>query len=123
MKRLISTQRNDINGAITAADRQMIILANKVEELGLDDEEHDEEGNSSPTDDRADALRQLEEERKALNTAQKLLEELLAKSHEQAIGKAALIQSGSSTVNFGDNNSGFQAGSIAGGVSGISFGK
>jgi hypothetical protein len=69
-------------------------------------------------------LRQLEEERKAATATRKLLDELLAMTQEEAVTNACVKhQSGGSiTVNFGDNNSGFQAGRIDGGVSRISFG-
>jgi hypothetical protein len=55
---------------------------------------------------------------------QKLLNELLSKSQEEAVVKAAgsQNQSGSITVMFGDNSAGFNSGIINGRVSGISFG-
>ena len=93
-------------------------LENKVEEMSLSDD--DEVAGSAES--KAAALRQLEEERKALNASRKLLDELLAKSQEEAVAKAAGNQSGSTTVTFGDHNSGFQAGTITGGVSGLTFG-
>jgi hypothetical protein len=47
----------------------------------------------------------------------KRLDELLAKSQEEALTIAALgSQSGSTTITFGNRNSGFQAGVIHGGV-------
>jgi hypothetical protein len=67
-------------------------------------------------------LRQLEEGRKAVNASRKLLEELLSKSQEEAVAKAARNQSHSTTVTFGNQNSGLQVGTINGGVSGIKFG-
>jgi hypothetical protein len=59
---------------------------------------------------------------KGVETSQKLLKELLSKSQEEAIAKAAGNQSGSIIVTFGAQNFGFQAGNINGGVSGITFG-
>jgi hypothetical protein len=67
-------------------------------------------------------LRQLEEERKALDTSRKLLDELLSKSKEEAVAKAAGNQGSSTTVTFGNQNSGLQAGTITDGVNGITFG-
>jgi pyruvate-formate lyase len=119
IKKTISTNQAEVNGAITTTDKQLIILENKVEELNLsgDDEE------AAGTEGKAEALRQLEEERKALNASRKLLDELLSKSQEEAVAKAAArSQSSSTTVTFGNQNSGFQAGIINGAVSGISFG-
>ena len=85
--------------------------------MNLSDDDEDAAG---PAEDRAEALRQLEEERKALDASRKLLDELLSKSQEEAVAKAA--GGHSTTVTFGNQNSGFQAGTITGGVSGTTFG-
>jgi hypothetical protein len=84
----------------------------------------DNEEVDTPAEGKCEALRQLEEELKGMRASQKLLSELLSKSQEEAFAKAAgsQNQSGSITVTFGDNSSGFHAGVINGGVSGISFG-
>lgn len=71
---------------------------------------------------KTETLRQLEEEVKGVKASQKMLEELFSKSQEEAVAKAALNQSGSITVTFGAQNSGFQAGVINGGVTGLTFG-
>lgn len=88
-------------------------------EINLSD---DDEEAAAPAEGKAEALRQLKEEGKALDASRKLLNELLSKSQEEAVAKAAGNQSQSTTVTFGDGNSGFQAGTITGGVSGITFG-
>lgn len=93
-------------------------MENKLEELNLST---DDEGAAGPKEDKAETLLQLEEERKAVNASRKLLEELLSKSQEEVIARAAGHQSDSTTVTFGNQNSGFQAGTINGAVSGISF--
>ena len=91
-----------------------------MEAMNLSD---DDEGEvATLAEGKAGALRQLQEERKALDASRKLLDELLSKAQEEAVAKAAGNQSGSTTVTFGAQNSGFQAGTISGGVSGISFG-
>lgn len=77
---------------------------------------------AAPKEGKVEALRQLEEERKAVNASRKLLDELLSKSQEEAVAKAAGNQSRATTVTFGNQNSGFQAGIINGGISGINFG-
>jgi hypothetical protein len=96
------------------------VLENKLEELNLSSD--DDEGGGS-REGKTEALRQLEEEFKGVKASQKLLNELLSKSQEEAVAKAAGNQSGSTTVTFGAQNSGFQAGNINGGVSGITFGR
>ena len=102
------------------ADKQLIVLENKVKEINLSD---DEEEVATPVEGKTEALRQLEEEFKGMKASQKLLHELLSKLQDDAVVKAAGNQSSSSiTVTFGAQNSGFQAGIINGGVSGTSFG-
>jgi hypothetical protein len=101
------------------------VLENKVQEMNLS---HDDEEAATPVEGKAEALRQLEEERKALDASRKLLDELLSKSQEEAIAKAAGKQNGPTTmtvgnVKFGNNNKGYQAGHISGGdFSGMKFG-
>jgi len=95
------------------------VLENKVKEMNLSD---DEEEVATPAEGKTEAMLQLEEEVKGLKASQKLLHELLSKSQDEAVARAAGNQSNSTTVTFGAQNSGFQAGNIHGGVSGISFG-
>ena len=90
-----------------------------MEEMNLSD---DDEEVDTPAEGKSEALRQFEEELKGVKASQKLLSELLSKSQEEAVAKAAGNQSSSTTVTFGAQNSGFQAGIINGGVSGTSFG-
>lgn len=119
IKEMISTKQVEIKSAITTVDKQLVVLENKQEELNLssDNEEAAESKDGEP-----EAVRQLEEELKAVKVSQKLLYELLSKSQEEAVAKAAMNQSCPTTVTFGNQNSGFQAGTIHGGVSGINFG-
>lgn len=117
--KIISAKQAEVQGVMTTADRQRAVLENKFEELGLSS---DDEEAAAVTEDKAEALQQLEEGRKALDASQKLLDELLAKSQEENVAKAGLgHQSGSTTITMGNQNSGFAAGIINGGVSGISF--
>jgi len=119
IKKTISTEQNEVKGAITKADKQLIVLENRVEEMNLSD---DDEEVATPAEGKTEALQQLEEELKGVKASQKLLSELLSKSQEEAVAKAAGSQIGATTVTFGAHNSGFQAGIINGGVSGTSFG-
>jgi hypothetical protein len=96
------------------------VLENKVKEMNLSD---DEEEVAIQAKGKTEALRQLEEEFKGVKASQKLLNELLSKSQEETVAKAAGNQSVPTTVTFGAQNSGFQAGNINGGVSGITFGR
>ncbi|KAH8787457.1 hypothetical protein F5882DRAFT_461701 [Hyaloscypha sp. PMI_1271] len=104
---------------LSNSDRQLVVLENKLEELNLSSDNDDTAGSS---EGKTEALRQLEEELKGVKASQKLMNELLSKSQEEVVTKAAGNQSDSITVTFGAQNSGFQAGNINGGVSGIDFG-
>jgi hypothetical protein len=100
------------------------VLESKLEELNLSSDDDKEAG---PKEGKAEALQQLEEERKALGASRTLLDELLSKAQEDAVAKAAAKSQDSSTtvttVTFGDQNSGQQAGVINGGVHGAVFGS
>ncbi|KAH7364014.1 hypothetical protein BKA65DRAFT_490205 [Rhexocercosporidium sp. MPI-PUGE-AT-0058] len=119
IKKTISTRQDEVNGAITTADRQLVVVETKLEELNLSSDDDGAAGSSQGKDE---VLRQLEEELKGAKASQKLLTELLSKSQEEAIAKTAGTQTGSITVSFGANNTGFQAGNINGGVHGMNFG-
>jgi hypothetical protein len=103
------------------ADKQLIVLENKVEEINLSNNNKEV---AIPAEGKTEALRQLEEELIGVKASQKLLNKLLSKSQDKAIVKAAgsQSQSDSITMTFGNNSSGFNAGIINSGVSGISFG-
>jgi hypothetical protein len=116
----MSTKQVEVKDAITSADKQLIVLENKLEELNPSSDDEEAVG---PEEGKAETLRQFEEERKAVNASRKLLNELLSKAQEEAVAKAAAVnQSHSTTVTFGNQNSGFQVGVLNGGVSGMSFG-
>jgi hypothetical protein len=79
------------------ADKQLIVLENKVEEMNLS---NDDEEVATPAEGKTEALQQLEE-LKGVKASQKLLNELLSKSQEDAVAKAAGDQSGLTMVTFG----------------------
>ena len=121
IRKTISIKQTEINGAIISADKQLIVLEHRLEELNLSSDEEEEGEN---IESKPQALQQVKEERSAVELSRKLLDELLSKSQEEAVAKAAAgNKSGSTTVAFGNNNSGFQAGTISGGVSNLTFGK
>ncbi|KAH8723890.1 hypothetical protein GQ44DRAFT_827760 [Phaeosphaeriaceae sp. PMI808] len=113
----------EVKGAVTTTDKQLVVLESKLDELNLSS---DDEEAAGPKEGKAEALQQLEEERKALDASRRLLDELLSKAQEEAVAKAAAKNQGSSTtvtsVTFGNQNSGQQAGVINGGVHGAIFG-
>lgn len=119
IKKTIYTKQAEVKSAITAAEKQLVVAESKLEELNLSS---DDEEAAGYREGKPEAVRQLEEELKAVKASQKLLNELLSKSQEEAVAKAAGNHSHPTTVTFGAQNSGFQAGIINGGVSGMSFG-
>ena len=119
IKTAIFTKQTEIEGAISTRDKQLIVLENKLKGLNRSS---DDQKAAEDRESKAEALQQLEEERKALSASRKVLNELLSKSKEEAIANtAADNQSHSTIITFGDQNRGFQAGSINGPVSGITF--
>ncbi|KAK5451875.1 hypothetical protein LTS15_007598 [Exophiala xenobiotica] len=120
VKKMIAAKQAEVKGAITTADKQLVVLDKKFEELNFSS---DEEEAATPAEGRAEALQQLREGRKALDASRKLLDELLAKSQQETVAKAALgSQRASTTITMGNQNQGFAAAIINGAVSGISFG-
>jgi 2,3-bisphosphoglycerate-independent phosphoglycerate mutase len=98
IKKTISTKQAKVKGAITIADRQLVVLENKLEDLNLSS---DDDKAARPKDEgRTEALRQLKEELKGVKESQKLLNKLLSKSQEEAVAKAVRNQSVLTTVTF-----------------------
>jgi membrane-bound lytic murein transglycosylase B len=117
IRKTISTKEAEISNAITSIDTQLADVEGALRDVSLTDEQGQNE------EDMRNAVKQIEEERAALGCSQKLLEELLSKTRDDVIARAASeSQKRSTEVTFGNNNSGFQAGIINGPISGISFG-
>lgn len=117
---MIFTKQTDIASAIRTTDKQLAEVGKRLEELNV---AGDDQAEAESTKNRADALRQIEEEHKALSTSRKLLNELLSKAQDDAVAKAVTeSQTHSTIVTFGAQNSGLQIGVSSGPISGISFG-
>ena len=117
IKKTIDTTQAEIKGAMIIVNKQLVVLENKLDELNLSSDDEEAAGSERG---KTEALKQFEEERKAVHISQKLLEELLSKAQEDAVAGAAAKNQGSSTtvtnVTFGHYNSGQQAGVINGGT-------
>jgi hypothetical protein len=118
IKKTISTKQTEISSAIGATNKQLADIRKRLEELHVAGDSQEE---AESTQCRAEAVRQIEEERNAISTSRKLLDELLAKAQKEAIVKAA-TKNLTQSVTFGSNNSGIQIGVSNGPISGISFG-
>ena len=119
----MSLVQAEVKGAVAATDKQLVLLESRMEELDLSSDDDDEE--AATRKGKAEALQQLEEERKALQASRTLLDELLLKAQEEAVAKASAKSPDSSTtvsnLTFGDQNSGQQIG-VAYGPVNASFG-
>lgn len=123
VRRTMSLTQTEVKAAASTTYKQLVVLESKLEELQVSSDEDSEAGSK---EGKAELLQQLEEERKALQASRTLLDELLSKAQESAVARAATKGSDSSitvtTVTFGSNNLGQQAGVINGGVHGAVFG-
>ena len=112
----MSLVQAEMEGAVTTTNKQLVVLESKLEELNLSSDDDEEAGSK---EGKAEVLRQLEEERKALEVSRTLLDELLLKAQEEAVSKAAAKAPDSPTnvrASFGNNIRDFQAGLVNGGV-------
>jgi hypothetical protein len=124
IKTMIATRNEEVKGALAMTDKELHVVEYEMEKLNLSSEDEDM---GEPDNRRAEEMRQYEEERKAILESQILLRELLSRAQEKEVAKAAAKSTGDSSttgnVSFGDQNSGFQTGSITGGVHGMTFGR
>jgi hypothetical protein len=120
LKKTISIKQAEITGAIKTTDKQLAEVEITLGELHVAGSGQERIQN---TEDKDNALEQIEDERTALDSPRKLLQELLSKAREEAIAKAANESQNLSTqISFGTQNAGFQIGISNGPISGISFG-
>ncbi|MCJ1296893.1 hypothetical protein MMC34_008461 [Xylographa carneopallida] len=66
IKKAISTKQDEVNGAITTADRQLVVVENKLGELNLGSDDDDAAGSSQGKDE---VLQQFEEEVKGVKAS------------------------------------------------------
>jgi hypothetical protein len=118
MKKTISMKQAEITAAIMTTDKQLVKVESTLGELQLTGADPEIVQN---TEDKDNALMQIEEERTALDSSRKLLQELLSKAQEEVISRAA-SENRRTQVTFGNQNAGFQIGINNGSISGISFG-
>ena len=98
----------------------MAEVAKRLEQVSIADGVQGEVENQ---ESRADALQWIEEERRALSASRKLLNELLSKTQEGAVARAATEkETRSATMTFGNQNSGFMIGVSNAPITGITFG-
>lgn len=122
IRQTISARQVEVSDAIAVADRQLVVVEDRLRELDISDDD-DDTNDAESVERKSDASKQLSEERTALDSSRKLLQELLSKSQEETVAKAAETPHGASNVTFGKNNSGFQAHTVNGEIHGMTFGQ
>src|SRR5438045_721892 len=80
IRKTISTKETEISTAVTSTDRQLAEAETSLGELQLSDAGQEQNQNA---EDMANAVKQIEAERSALDSSRKLLEELLSKAKEE----------------------------------------
>jgi DNA-binding transcriptional regulator GbsR (MarR family) len=119
IKKAISTKEEEVSRAITSTNRQLAEVETSLRELHLRSASEEESRNA---EDMTNTVEQIEEERNALNSSRKLLEELLSRTKEESIVKAvSAIQSRSTHIYFGNQGQGIQIGINNAAISGFHF--
>jgi hypothetical protein len=121
---MVAQTNEDLRGVLATRGTEQRMMEVKMEKLNLGSEDDDM---GEPDIHKVEKMRQYEEERKAIIESQRFLRELLSRVQEKEVAKVAAKSTGDSSttgnVSFGDQNSGFQTGSITGGVHGMTFGR
>lgn len=108
IRQSIESQKEGLVKASQAAEAERAHIGQGLSALTLQYADDDEEDDDV---DYRDTLKQLREQQKTLEAAQKLLKELLAKVHESTPAAAASTHVSIGSVTFGAQNSGIQLGS------------
>jgi hypothetical protein len=115
----ISARETEISTAILSTDMQLAAVETGLEEVRLDNASEDR---IQDLEDVANTVKQMEEERNALDLSRKLLEGLLGRVREEAVFKAeSEMQTNSTHITFGKLERGFQIGTNNATISGIHF--
>jgi hypothetical protein len=100
IKKTISAKEAEISTAVSSTNMQFAAVETAFEEVRLDDASEDR---IQDAEDVANTVKQIEEERSALDSLRKLLEELLSRVRKEAVVEAACeIQRRSTHVTFGN---------------------
>lgn len=120
VRNAVLTEQAEVNGNMTTVGERRIVLEKKLEDIDVDGTRL---GEDVDTDGKKEALEQLQEERKALDTSRTLLDGLLLRLGEEQVSKTVSDHHTHQTnVRFGNNNKGFQAATVNGAISGMQFG-
>jgi hypothetical protein len=121
IKKELSARHAEMTATISTVDTQVVLAEQSLTQIRLTEED---QTSQEVEEDIEGATWAIEEELAMLRSSQETMRELISSMQAELAERAAGGVSASSTsVSFGNNNSGFQAGTISGSVSGLSFGK
>jgi hypothetical protein len=121
IKKELSARHAEMTATISTVDTQVVLAEQSLTQIRLTEED---QTSQEVEEDIEGATWAIEEELAMLRSSQETMRELISSMQAELAERAASGVSASSTsVSFGNNNSGFQAGTISGPVSGLRFGK
>jgi hypothetical protein len=121
IKNELSARQAEMTATISTVLTQVGLAEQSLMQMRLTEED---QLSQEVQEDMEGAAWAIEDEVAMLRFSQETMRELISSMQAELAERAAGGVSDSSTsVSFGDNNSGFQAGTISGSVSGLSFGK
>lgn len=121
IKKELSARQAEMTATISTVLTQVGLAEQSLMQMRLTEED---QLSQEVQEDMEGAAWAIEDEVAMLRFSQETMRELISSMQAELAERAAGGVSDSSTsVSFGDNNSGFQAGTISGSVSGLSFGK
>jgi hypothetical protein len=120
IKKELSARHAGMTATISTVDTQVVLAEQSLTQIRLTEED---QTSQEVEEDIEGATWAIEEELAMLRSSQETMRELISSMQAELAERAASGVSASSTsVSFGNNNSGFQAGTISGPVSGLRFG-
>ena len=104
IKKAISAKEAELSEALSSTDRQLAEVETSLDKLNFDGASEEQ---SQHTEDTGNTVKQIEEERNAVELSRKLLEQLLSRAREEAVFKAeSEIQSRTTHVTSGSQGKG-----------------
>jgi hypothetical protein len=121
IKNELSARQAEMTATISTILTQVGLAEQSLMQMRLTEED---QLSQEVQEDMEGAAWAIEDEVAMLRFSQETMRELISSMQAELAERAAGgISDSSTSVSFGDNNSGFQAGTISGSVSGLSFGK
>jgi hypothetical protein len=121
IRKELSARRAEMTATISTVDTQVGLAEQSLTQMRLTEED---QTSQEVEEDIEGATWAIEDELAMLRSSRETMRELISSMQAELAERAASGVSASSTsVSFGNNNSGFQAGTISGPVSGLRFGK